>query len=83
MTDWDFLYAQIIAATGWNWDQIDALTMPRYRALLRYWLTYPPAHLLLRALVGFKPPGAAPASFAGLAALAPTGTLNVAALKRQ
>lgn len=90
MTDWDFLYAQIIAATGWDWDQVDALTMPRYRALLRYWQTYPPAHLLLRALVGFKPPGAersgsgtAPASFESLAALAPSGTLNVAALKRQ
>jgi hypothetical protein len=81
LTDWDFLYAQIIAATGWDWDRVDALTIPRYRALVRYWRDYPPAHLLLRALVGFKSSRAAPpASFEMLAALAPGGTLNVAAL---
>jgi hypothetical protein len=88
LTDWDFVYAQIIAATGWNWDQVDALTIPRYRALQRYWHDYPPAHLLLRALVGFKPrarkdAATAPASFETLAALAPGGTLNVAALERR
>jgi hypothetical protein len=88
--DWDFVYAQIIAATGWDWDQVDALTIPRYRALQRYWRDYPPAHLLLRALVGFKPrshpaatTGNAPASFETLAALAPGGTLNVTALGRR
>jgi hypothetical protein len=92
LTDWDFVYAQIIAATGWSWDQVDALTIPRYRALQRYWRDYPPAHLLLRALIGIKPragdrsaTGAdtAPASFETLAALAPTGTLNIAALGRR
>ena len=85
MTDWDFLYAQIVAATGWNWDQVDALTIPRYRALLRYWRDYPPPHLLLRALLGVRTKRPSNsftgASFETLAALAPGGTLNVAALK--
>jgi hypothetical protein len=83
--DWDSLYAQIIAATGWDWAQVDALTIPRYRALKRYWHDYPPAHLLLRALLGFTPsrPGDVPVSpFDALAALAPAGTLHVANLAR-
>ena len=91
MTDWDFIYAQIVAATGWSWDQVDALTILRYRALLRYWREYPPAHLLLRALVGFKPKAptsgsrfdSAPAPFDVLADLAPGGALNLAALAKQ
>lgn len=83
--DWDFLYAQIIASTGWDWDQVDALTIPRYRALKRYWRDYPPVHLLLRAALGFKPPRPSEtqaAPFDALAALAPKGTLNVANLAR-
>jgi phytoene dehydrogenase-like protein len=88
LTDWDYLYAQIIAATGWDWDQVDALTIPRYRALQNYWRDYPPAHLLLRALIGFKARDRdratnTPAPFETLAALAPSGTLNVAALLRR
>ena len=89
MTDWDFVYAQIIAATGWDWDQVDALTIPRYRALARYWNDYPPAHLLLRALIGGKSRPArtgaasAPLAFEALAALAPAGTLNVASLRKE
>ncbi|MGH6990165.1 MAG: hypothetical protein ACREFD_14660 [Stellaceae bacterium] len=82
MTDWDFVYAQIIAATGWHWAEIDALTIPRYRALMRYWHEYPPPHLLLRALVGFQPTAEPAASFDVLMSLAPGGTLNTATLKR-
>lgn len=75
--DWDAVYAQIVSATGWSWDQVDALTIPRYRALRRYWEEYPPVHLLLRALVGFQPRKAtALDSFATLAALAPEGRLR-------
>ncbi|MGH6980091.1 MAG: hypothetical protein ACREFC_02690 [Stellaceae bacterium] len=77
MTDWDFIYAQIVAATGWSWDQVDAMTIPRYRALKRYWEEYPPAHLLLRALAGYqrrRPAAAAP--FDMLVALAPDGKLH-------
>ncbi len=85
MTDWDSVYAQIIAATGWTWDQVDALTIPRYRALHRYWQDFPPAHLLLRTLVGFrgtrKTDTSPMATFDALAALAPGGTLNIAALR--
>jgi hypothetical protein len=82
--DWDLLYAQIIASTGWDWHQVDALTIPRYRALKRYWHDYPPVHLLLRALFGFKPArqNEAASPFDALAALAPAGTLNVANLAR-
>ena len=87
--DWDRLYAQIVCTTGWSWDQVDALTMPRYRALLDYWRDYPPVPLLLRALLGFKPnvrggaPGDnAPLPFARLVALAPDGLLSAAALNR-
>jgi hypothetical protein len=86
LTDWDMIYAQIIAATGWSWEQVDALTIPRYRALKRYWIEAPPAHLLLRALVGFRPERrsrSAAAPFEALAALAPSGTLNIAALDRR
>lgn len=86
MTDWDFLYAQIIAATGWSWNQVDALTIPRCRVLMRYWRDYPPAHLLLRALVGWKPAPiateGAPAPFERLMTLAPGGTLTLGALKQ-
>lgn len=67
--------------------------MPRYRALARYWRQFPPVHLLLRALVGFKPAptagkpatsdGSAPAPFDALAAMAPGGTLNVSAFAPQ
>ena len=84
MTGWDDLYARIVAATGWSWDQVDALTIPRYRAMQRHWRDYPPAHLLLRALVGYRPPSngrQTGGGFAALAALAPSGTLNVAALR--
>ncbi len=49
-----------------------------------YWRDYPPAYLLLRALAGFRPPRQAEAApFDALAALAPTGTLNLAALPRR
>jgi len=75
--DWDAIYAQIVSATGWSWDQVDVLTIPRYRALRRHWEEYPPAHLLLRALAGFQPrKTATPDSFATLAALAPGGKLR-------
>lgn len=82
--DWDFVYAQIIASTGWDWDQVDAMTIPRYCTLKRYWRDYPPVHLLARALLGFKPPRTAETAspFEALAALAPTGTLNIATLAR-
>jgi hypothetical protein len=93
LTDWDFVYAHIIAATGWHWDQVDTMTIPRYRALTNYWRQFPPAHLLLRALVGFKPEpatdkpstssGANLAGLDALMALAPGGTLDLSALTRQ
>jgi hypothetical protein len=95
LTDWDEIYAHVVSATGWSWDQVDALTIPRYRALARYWERFPPVHLLLRALVGYQPRqstgrvagaaafASAPAPFDEIAALAPGGSLSIAALAKQ
>jgi hypothetical protein len=51
------LICHVCQATGWRWDYVeDHLTMPRLRALKRYWAQSPPPHLLLaliaRALLG-------------------------------
>lgn len=92
MTDWDEIYAHVVSATGWSWDRVDTLTIPRYRALARYWERFPPAHLLLRALVGYKPRqgaravapfASAPSPFDALAAMAPGGSLGISALAKQ
>jgi hypothetical protein len=33
------------------------MTMPQYRELAAYWRKFPPAHLLLAKLLGFKAEG--------------------------
>jgi hypothetical protein len=46
VTDWDALYAYVIAATGWTWEYIDVnLTLPRLEALQKHWLDCPPIHV--------------------------------------
>ncbi len=32
------------------------MTLPQYAQLAAYWRRFPPAHLLLRAALGFRPP---------------------------
>jgi hypothetical protein len=50
------LYAHLVASTGWTWEYIDErLTLPRLKALNRYWAHSPPPHILLRHALGFKP----------------------------
>jgi hypothetical protein len=41
---------------GWTFDQINAAPFPEVLNQLDYWAQYPPAHLLLRGFVGYKPP---------------------------
>ena len=64
------------ANTGYTWDEVGRLTIPRLRALMRYWEQHPPVHLLVAAYLGFKPSGAptsreAAADIAALASDAP------------
>jgi hypothetical protein len=54
--DWDGLYASTCADTGWTWDEVGRLTLPRLRAIYRHFRQQPPAHWLLAAWVGYKPP---------------------------
>ena len=48
--DFDALIAEVVANTGWTWDQaLDRLTVPRFLALRAEWRLRPPAHWLLAA----------------------------------
>lgn len=53
--DWLGFYAQICADTGWDFDQVGRLTLPRYRALYAHFRRQPPVHWLLAAFIGWKP----------------------------
>jgi hypothetical protein len=44
-----------VTATSLTFDQIDALPFPQVLAQCEYWADNPPAHLLLKAYVGYKP----------------------------
>jgi hypothetical protein len=33
------------------------LTLPRVKALQRYWRDHPPVHLMIAGYLGYKPPG--------------------------
>ena len=38
------------------WDEVeDQITMPRYRALCRYWENNPPLHKIAAAMAGIEP----------------------------
>jgi len=52
--DWDELYAQVIAATGWTWAEAGRLTLPRFRALSDHWSRHPPVQRLLAAWLGVE-----------------------------
>lgn len=57
-------------ATGWTWDDVDRLTLPRYEALTRYWRKWPPVHILVGAYFGMgkdtpKPEVQSESDFAG------------------
>jgi hypothetical protein len=54
------LIAEVVAATGWTWDQtLDGLTTPRYLALRAEWRRRPPAHWSIAAALGYREPGTA------------------------
>jgi len=44
---WDRLYADVAHLTGWTWEQLDAMTFPRLRALHKAWAAVPPVPLAL------------------------------------
>jgi hypothetical protein len=67
----------VCQATGWTWDYVEGeLTVPRLKALSRFWAQSPPPHMVLKALaqaLGAWPSSRAPAdaetSWADLRAL--------------
>jgi len=51
------LIAEVVAATGWTWDEaLDGLTVPRFLALREEWRHRPPAHWLLSATFRAREP---------------------------
>ena len=68
------------ASTGYTWDQVGQLTIPRLKALMRYWGEHPPAHILLAAYIGYKPPakGGTPVHNEALDAIAATAPVITA-----
>jgi hypothetical protein len=52
------LIAEVVAATGWTWDEaLDGLTVPRFLALRAEWRRRPPAHWLFSAAQAKSEPG--------------------------
>jgi len=45
----------VCASTGYTWDEVGKLTIPRLKALMRYWAKHPPVHILVAAYMGYKP----------------------------
>ncbi|MDE1145640.1 MAG: hypothetical protein PW843_03335 [Azospirillaceae bacterium] len=49
------------------WDAVEQqFTLPRYRALWRYWRRHPPVHLMMAAYLGIKPDEPPPVDEVGL-----------------
>jgi len=48
------LRAHVCSLTGYTWDEVGRLTLPRIRALMNYWAKHPPTHVLVAAYLGFK-----------------------------
>ena len=40
--------------TGWTWDQVGRLTVPRFKALAREWRKTPPLNRLMAAALGLR-----------------------------
>ena len=81
--DWDAVYAHIAASTGWTWEQVGQLTIPRLNALNKYWKQNPPVHLLVKWFIGYESKDEKPqkstqdndAAFAELFSMFPTGQM--------
>jgi hypothetical protein len=43
-----------VVDTGWTWDQVGRLTVPRFKALARQWRKTPPLNRLLAAALGLR-----------------------------
>jgi hypothetical protein len=44
----------VCASTGYTWDEVGKLTIPRLKAFTRYWQKQPPVHVLVAAYMGYK-----------------------------
>lgn len=57
------MFAYLVAATGWTWDVVGELTLPRLRALNKHWDDFPPVHIGLARLCNayLEKPKSAPA----------------------
>lgn len=44
----------MIACTGYTWDEVGKLTIPRLKALKAYWDVHPPLHLMVEAYLGIN-----------------------------
>ena len=56
MTGWAALRAYVCHNTGWTWDEVGRLTIPRLRALRAEWRQRPPVHWLVANYLGYEPP---------------------------
>lgn len=46
----------MISCTGWTWEQVGRLTLPRLRALYAHWRQHPPTHRLVASYLGYEAP---------------------------
>jgi hypothetical protein len=53
--DFAFIRCRIVTELGMTPNEVGAMDFPFVQELLEYWLDYPPAHVLLRAQVGYDP----------------------------
>ena len=69
-----------MAGAAYTPDEIDVMPMQDALALLRYWREHPPAHEILAAAYGVKPPAPAntadPGNIGALIARHPDGTVR-------
>lgn len=49
------LRAYVCSSTGWTWEQVGRLTIPRLRALRAEWRQRPPVHWLVASYLGHEP----------------------------
>lgn len=51
---WDDAYGALATVCGYDFARIDAMTLPEFETLCRYWERCPPAHVSLAAFLGTR-----------------------------
>ncbi len=55
MIDWGYLYAHIVACTGWTLQHVRwHMDLPSYAAMSRYWDAHPPLHMMVQGYLGIE-----------------------------